>query len=99
LLSALRFIELPGEVLDMVSNLVRDDIGLREISGRTEATRELIEELGVDVDSLVVRAVEWPHRRLAHSTGRPRPARVSDKMRLDILRAVRCEQLRPNGVG
>ncbi len=44
----------------MVAHLVGDDVGLGEVSRRTEAVLQLAEEAEVDVDHRVGRAVERP---------------------------------------
>ena len=44
--------------------LVRDHVRLREVSRRAELVLQLVVEPEVDVDLLVVGAVEGPHRRL-----------------------------------
>ena len=65
----MRPVERAFEVLDVMADLMGDDIGLGEVAGRAEALRQLVEEGRVDVDLLVGRAVERPHRRLAHAAG------------------------------
>jgi len=74
LLRLLRPIERAFEVLHVVPNLMRDHVERGEIAGRLEASRQLVEEIGVDVDRIVVRTVEGPHRRLAHAASRLRAA-------------------------
>ena len=56
----LALVERAFEVLDVVADLVRDDIGLGEVARRLEAARQLVEEGRVDVDRLVVGAIEGP---------------------------------------
>jgi len=46
------------DLLDVMSELVGDDIGLREISGCGETLPQLIEEGQVEIDPLVVRTIE-----------------------------------------
>src|SRR5512133_3967855 len=46
------------DVLDVVPDLVRDDVRVRELASRAEARRELPVEAQVDIDLLVERAVE-----------------------------------------
>ena len=48
----------PEQVLDVVADLVRDDVGLREVSRRAEAVRQLAEEAEVQIDARVGRAIE-----------------------------------------
>ena len=65
-----------GQVLDMVADLMRDDIGLGEVARRAEALAELLEEAGVEVHALVRRAVEGPHCGLGRTAARRRIALV-----------------------
>src|SRR5688500_3526727 len=51
-------------VLNVVAELVRHDIGTREVASCSEATFQLIEKTEIEVNSLVEGAVERPHRRL-----------------------------------
>ena len=44
----------------MVAELVRDDVGLREVTRGAEAVAELLEEAEVEIDLLVAGAVERP---------------------------------------
>ena len=53
------------EILDVVAIFMRDHIGLRELSRRAELLGKLVEEGQVQIDALVVRAVERPGGRLA----------------------------------
>ncbi len=70
LLRLLRLRQDAEQVLHVVADLVRDHIGLREqarlAAGITaaEAGGDLVEERGVEIDLLVDRAVERPHRAL-----------------------------------
>ena len=62
--------QLALEVLDVVADFVGDDIGLGEIARRAEAAAQFVEEGRVDVNALVGRAVERPHRRLRRAAAR-----------------------------
>src|SRR5438067_554269 len=53
-----------------MADLVRDDVRLREVTWRLEAVLQVAIEGKVDVELLVVRAVERPHGRLSHAAGR-----------------------------
>ena len=48
----------------MMSDLVRDDVGLGEVTGGAEALFEIAVESQVDVDLLIERAIEGTHGRL-----------------------------------
>ena len=77
-LQLLRLRQDAEQVLHVMADLVRDHIGLRELAGlaadvaAAEAGRDLIEERGVEIDLLVGRAIERPHRATAprRRTGR-----------------------------
>src|SRR3954467_4864323 len=59
-------------MLDVVPELMGDHVCLREVTGRSEATIELVEESEVEVDFLVERTVEWAHRGLRGAAARCR---------------------------
>ena len=48
----------PGQVLAVMANVVRDELGLSEATGRPEALVQLTEEFSVEVDALVGRAIK-----------------------------------------
>ena len=101
-------------VLDVVADLVGDHVGLRELSRRAELLLEHLVEAQVDVDLLVVGAVERSHRRLAlaacrrpaaaeeHQLGRlVGPARLLEDIGPDTFRAAQHlrDEARPGIVG
>ena len=53
------------QLLHVMADLMGDDIGLGEVAGRAEAVLQLLVEVEVDIDLLVVRAVERAHLRHA----------------------------------
>src|SRR6478736_9640833 len=67
----------------MVTNLMRDHISLCKIPTSAKAVLQRVEEIKVDINALIVRAVEWSHRGAAatasgqgcsakkHQLGRP----------------------------
>ncbi len=67
------------QVLDMMAEFMRDHIILREIALGAEAVGQFVEEAGVQIDSLVGRAVERPHRRLRRAAARATIAAVEDQ--------------------
>src|SRR5215475_2927904 len=79
-----------NDVLHMVTDLVGDDIGLRKLArlaadrATSEARLDLTKERRVEVDLLVVRAIERSHRRLRQSACRPGGARKHDQRRRPI---------------
>src|SRR5205823_11677654 len=56
------------KMLYMMPELVRQDISLREITGRTKAALKLVVEGEIDVHLLIERTIERAHRRLGSST-------------------------------
>src|SRR5689334_25375307 len=79
-------------------------IGLGELAGAVgragvEAVPHLVEELGVEIDLLVVWAIERPHRRLRRAAGRHRAAAEQDEPRRLVARARLLEDLRPGVLG
>ena len=69
------------QVLHVVADLVGDHVGLGEVAGRAEAVAQLLVEAEVDVDLLVGRAVERPHRGLRRSRSRSAsPSRKSTSL-------------------
>ena len=90
---------MPEQVLHVMPDLVRDDIGLREVAGRAEAPIELAEERQVEVDLLIGRAIE-------RAAGRQRPSRTpthgvleQHQHRLAILPPGRREHAAPGLLG
>ena len=63
------------QVLHVMADFMRYDIGLREITRRAKPFRELGKEPEVQVDLPVCRAIERSRRRLGRAAGRPRGAR------------------------
>ena len=58
------------QILDVMAEFVGDHIILREIALGAEAVGEFVEEAGVEIDALIGRAVERPHRRLRGAAAR-----------------------------
>src|SRR5262249_21460533 len=77
-------------VLHMMADLVRDDVGLHELAGAAagiaamEARLDLAEERGIEIDLLVVRAIERTHGALGIAAGGRRRAAVEDESRRAI---------------
>ena len=67
LLAALDLAEDAELVLDVVADLVGDDVGVGEVALHAELLLHLLEERGVEIDLLVERAVERPHRGLGRA--------------------------------
>ena len=76
---------MPSSVLHVMADLVRDDIGLREIAGRIEAVLQLLVEDEVDINLLVLRdsrRAPWPTCRVPQAERSPaNRARASGRYR------------------
>ena len=85
----------------MVTDLMGDHVGAREIAGRAEAAVELAEEVEVDVHLLIGRTIEWPGCRRCHPARRLDQPREHDQLRRLVALAARREDLTPGvfGVG
>src|SRR6516164_3040525 len=79
--AALRVLH-PGQhaeqILNVVTDLVRNHVGLRKLTAfavaAVEAPFEVLKECRVEIDLLIVWAVEWPHCGLGQSAGGSRGA-------------------------
>ena len=80
-----------GEVLDVVADLVREHVGLREVAGCAEARAQIAVEREIDVHLLVGGAVERPHLALAGSARGM--GRVAEQHEARV--AIAGQQLRP----
>src|SRR4051794_31322202 len=81
----MKLIENSQLVLNVMADLVRDDVSLREIARRSEARFQLMEELKVDVNLLIFGAVERPRRRRSKPAPRLAPAREEHQHRLAVF--------------
>src|SRR5690349_15759038 len=85
--------------LDVMAELVRDDVGHREVAAfRAEARLELVHEAEVEVDLLVGRAIEGPGRRRRRATIGLRAAVEQDELRLGVVAVGLAEGRRPEGL-
>ena len=69
LLSLLHFVHQAQLILHVMPDLVRDDVGAGKFAGRTEALRQFVEKCQVQINPLVARAIERPHRRAGQAAG------------------------------
>src|SRR4029453_11456186 len=53
-----------GQRLDVMSELVREDVGLSEIAWRSELAIELVEKAEIEIDLAIAGTVEGPGRGL-----------------------------------
>ena len=58
-----RALERAGEILHVMSDLVRQHVGLREIAWRAELLVKIVEEAQIEIDLAIARTVERPGRR------------------------------------
>src|SRR5580765_4655225 len=63
-------VEEPELILDVVADLVGDDVRVREVAGGPETARQLLEETQVQVNLVVLLAVEGPDGSLGEAAGR-----------------------------
>ena len=75
------------QVLHVVPDLVRDDVGLGEVAGRAEAPIQLVEELEIEIDLLIAGTVERAHGALAEATRRLGGAAEEHERRLLVATA------------
>ncbi|MNS97642.1 hypothetical protein D3C72_1319830 [compost metagenome] len=86
-------------VLHMVTDLVRDDVRLRELARCAELVLQGVVERQVDVDLLVARAVERPHGRLAGAAGRGRGTAEQHEPGRLVAAAALAEEIGPDHLG
>src|ERR1700712_2159498 len=82
-------------MLHVMAELVREHVRLRELAGRAEAIAQLIVEAEINVDLLIERAVERPHRRLRLTASRLHAIAEENELRVVPLHAFLRNDLRP----
>ena len=87
------------EILHVMSDFVRDNVSLREVSGRAEAFVERSIESKVDVNAPILRAVERSTGAAGESASGPGLVREEHELRLFILAAHLPEELMPGVLG
>src|SRR6185295_19237241 len=87
------------QILHMVTDLVRDDVSAREVSGGLKAVGEFLEERKVEIDLAVARTIERSHCRLGEAAGRIDGAGIEDKFRVLVSRAERSKLFGPGILG
>src|SRR5688572_5543720 len=80
----------------MMTNLMRNHIRLRKVSGRVKPSPQFFIERQIDVDLLIARTVERTNSGARHSTRRLHAIRKQDQRRLAILTSILLEQVVPN---
>ena len=69
-----------------MTDLVGDHVGLRELAGlaagtAAELSLQIVEERGVEIDALIVRAIERAHGRPREGRNAPARRRVNKRSR------------------
>ena len=86
-----------------MADLVRDHVGAGELAGfaaaAAEAPLQVLEERRVEIDLVVARAIERPHRALRRAAGRARRAREHHELGRAIGLAVLGEHVLPLHLG
>ena len=82
-----------------MADLMRDDIGLGEVAWRFEPVLQLLVEVEVDIDLLVVRAVERAHLREPDAAGRAHAAAEQHELGIAIALAIAREDVPPDVLG
>ena len=82
-----------------MADLVRDHVGLREVTGRAKAITQRAEEVEVEIDLLVLRAIERSRRRAGHPARGLHRRVEQDELRLTILSPHVAEQRAPGVLG
>jgi hypothetical protein len=96
---ALHTISNAEQVLHMMPDFVRDDIGLREITWRPEPITQLPVEAQVDVNAPILRAIKRTAGSAGESAAGSDLVREEDQLRLLVLAARGSEQLIPRVFG
>ena len=81
-----------------MADLVRDDVGLREVAGRVEALLQLLHEREIEIDLVVARAVERADGRRRVAAGGLDGVVVKDDHRRLVRLAALDEELLPGRV-
>jgi len=72
LTSTLHLVHCAHDVLNVMTDLMCDHVGLGKITIRSKFLFQLTEETEIEVEVLVARTIERPHRGLAVAAGGPR---------------------------
>src|SRR5262245_61659273 len=91
------------QVLYVVADLVRYHVSFREIARLASASSETLldipEKRGIEINSSVVRAVEWAHCRLSESAATLDRTRIKPQPRHAVLLPALCEYVLPGVLG
>ena len=72
-------------ILHVMPDFVGDDVSLGEVATDVELALEFVIEREIDVDLLIERAIERPHRGLAGAAGRARDAANKYERRIGVV--------------
>ena len=87
------------QLLHVMADLMGDDIGLRHVAWRIEPVLQLLVEIEVDIDLLVIRAVERAHLRQPHAAGRAHAAAEQHKLGIAVALAISRQEIAPYILG
>ena len=87
------------QLLHVMSNFVSQHIGLSEISRCAEALLQFIVEAQIDINLLVLGAVEWTGGGLGQTAGRIDGVSKQDQLGMAVLGALRGQDLAPGALG
>src|SRR5919205_1596431 len=79
-----------------MSDFVRDDVRLREISRRFELSSQLFIKREIDVNLFITRTIEWTNSRTRNSTRRLHSIGKEHERWLAILPPVLAKHVSPN---
>ena len=94
-LRAIHLIHRAEQVLDMMTNFVRDYVGCGKITRRAESGLQLLKERQIDIELLISGAVERTHRGTGAATGRTNLIPEQHERRFAILSPELGEDLAP----
>ena len=83
----------------MMAHFMGNHISARELTGSTKLTAHGVEEVHVQIDLVVTRAVKRPHGRLSRAAGRARHAGEQHQLGVLILSTAFTEDLGPDILG
>ena len=87
------------QVLHVMADLMRNHVGLGGVAWCVEAVFQLLVEGEVDIDLLILGAIERAHLRHADAAGRAHAAGKQHELRIAVSRSVLRKQLAPDVLG
>ncbi len=87
------------QLLHVMADLMGEDIGLGEVALHLEAVLQLLIEAEVDINFLVVGAIEGTHGRHPRPAGRAHRAAEQDELGIAVILAILLEDVLPNVLG